>query len=127
METCRMHRIVLAGDLNHHGTLFAGQMSRWLVESCLIQAIKLYGRADNLVCVNIQGLTFKHPIDNGEVVEIETFVRTVGRTSLTIGAHVHTGSRGEGAAAILETAITFVTLDDDGRPMPHGISLEGRG
>lgn len=108
-------RIVLGSDLNHHGTLFAGQMARWVVEACLVHAVKLYGRAGNLVCVNIQKLTFKHPVENGEVIDIETFVERLGSTSLTIGARVNT------AHPILETAITFVTLDKQGRPTPHNL------
>jgi acyl-CoA hydrolase len=50
-------RIVLGSDLNHHNTLFAGQMAKWVVEACLIHAAKLYGKAENIVCVNIQQLT----------------------------------------------------------------------
>jgi len=111
-------RIVLGSDLNHHGTLFAGQMAKWVVEACLVHAVKLYGRAENIVCVKIQGLTFKHPVDNGEVIDIETFVERLGTTSLTIGARVST------ADPILETAITFVTLDSKGRPAPHNLGPE---
>jgi len=120
----RACRIVLGRDLNHHGTLFAGQMAKWLVEACLIKAVKLTGKAENLVCVNINDLTFKHPVSKGQVVEIETFVKRVGRTSLTIGAFVYTDSCG--TAPILETAITFVILDTKGRPKPHHLSLENQ-
>lgn len=113
-------RIVLGSDLNHHGTLFAGQMAKWVVEACLVHAAKLYGRAENLVCVNVEKLTFKHPVDNGEVIDMETYVSRLGTTSLTIGARVYT------THSILETAITFVTLDGHGRPTPHNLGNEGK-
>jgi acyl-CoA hydrolase len=95
-------------------------MARWLVETCLVEAVRLNGRADNLVCVNIQDLTFKHPVDNGEVVAIETSVKKLGRTSPNIGAYVYTGSCG--TRSILETAITFVTIDLKGEPMLHHLN-----
>ncbi len=106
-------RIVLGSDLNHHGTLFAGQMAKWVVEACLIHATKLCGKADDLVCVNIQNLTFKYPVQKGEVIDIESSVERLGTTSLTIGARVSTSK------TVLETAITFVTLNKDGRPVAH--------
>ncbi len=111
-------RIVLGGDLNHHGTLFAGQMAKWVVEACLVHAVKLCGQAENLVCVNIQKLTFKHPVQKGAVIDIETFVERLGTTSLTIGARVYT------FVPILETAITFVTLNEKGSPTPHELGCD---
>jgi acyl-CoA hydrolase len=118
----RGFRIVLSKDLNHHGTLFAGQMALWIVETCLIKAVKLTGRANNLVCVNIKDLTFKHPVNKGEIVDIEPFVKAIGKTSLTIGAFVFVDSFGD--QPILETAITFVVVDKKGNPEPHHISIE---
>ena len=113
-------RIVLGSDLNHHGTLFAGQMAKWVVEACLVHATKLYGRAENLVCVNVEKFTFKHPVDIGEVIDIKTSVSRFGTTSLTIGAQVST------TYSILETAITFVTLDGHGRPTPHHLGNKSK-
>ncbi|MBI5441172.1 MAG: hypothetical protein HY900_08170 [Deltaproteobacteria bacterium] len=97
-------RIVLGSDLNHHGTLFAGQMAKWVVEACLIEVVRLHGRADDLVCVNIQELTFQRSVANGVIVTIDTFVERLGETSLTIGARAFGGSS---SALVLETAITF--------------------
>jgi len=85
--TCHM---VLYGDLNHHGTLFAGQMTRWMVEACLIEAGKFVGSADDLVCVSIGDFTFKKPVQKGEIVEISTRVSHTGRTSLTVVGQVVT-------------------------------------
>jgi acyl-CoA hydrolase len=121
----RTSRIVLGSDLNHHGTLFAGQMAKWVVEACLIEAAKATGHADNLVCVNIDGLTFTHPVNKGDVVDIDTHVQKVGRTSLSVAGRVFTAARGE--EAILTTAVTFVTLDGSGKPVAHKISAAAHG
>jgi acyl-CoA hydrolase len=93
-------------------------MAKWVVEACLIHAVKLSSRAENLVCVNIEKLTFKHPVQKGEVIDIETFVGHMGTTSLTIGARVYT------SIPILETVITFVTLNEEGRPTPHELGSD---
>ena len=43
-ESKLMH-LVRSEDLNHHGTLFAGQMAKWLVEAGVITASRLCGKA----------------------------------------------------------------------------------
>jgi len=99
-------------------------MAKWVVEACLIEAVKRCGQADNLVCVNIQNLTFKRPVNKGDVVDIETDLARVGTTSLTIGGRVYSDSGG--TESLLETGLTFVTLNEQGRPTPHGLCSKSR-
>ncbi|MHC1604718.1 MAG: acyl-CoA thioesterase [Candidatus Methanofastidiosia archaeon] len=117
-----MSRLVKASDLNHHGTLFAGQMAKWIVEACFVETAKLNKRTDNLVCVKIHGLEFKKPIENGDIVDMEAEVVHEGKTSLTVLGRVYV-SRHE-KNHILETLVTFVTLGEDGKPAPHNIKIE---
>jgi acyl-CoA hydrolase len=122
MEFTWVSRLVRAADLNHHGTLFAGETAKWMVEACFIAAAKKNKRTDNAVCVNIQGLQFKRPIQNGDVIDIESFAAHVGTTSITVVGRIHCSRYGD--QTILETAVTFVTVDEKGRPTPHNISME---
>lgn len=122
MEFTWVSRLIRVADLNHHGTLFAGETAKWMVEACFIAAAKKNKRTDNVVCVNIQGLQFKRPIENGDVVDIESFVAHVGTTSITVVGRIHC-TRYEDQS-ILETAVTFVTVDDKGKPTPHHIAME---
>jgi acyl-CoA hydrolase len=49
-ETVTWH-VIRPEDLNHHGTLFAGKMSMWVVEAGLIAASRLVSRPEDIVCV----------------------------------------------------------------------------
>ena len=40
--------LVRPEDLNHHGTLFAGQTAKWLVEAGVIAAARLTGKAEDV-------------------------------------------------------------------------------
>ncbi len=122
METTHVSRLVTSKDLNHHGTLFAGQTAMWMVEACFVAAAKLNKRTDNIVCVSIDGFIFKRPVRNGDVIDIETFPVYTGRSSITIVGKIYCESCGK--ESILNTAVTFVTLGEDGKPSPHGIVIE---
>ena len=122
MEKTHVSRLVRLANLNHHGTLFAGETAQWMVEACFVAAAKKNGRADNVVCINVQGLQFRKPVESGDIVDIESFVAYAGSTSLTVVGRILT-PRYPGEC-ILETAVTFVTLGKDGAPAPHGIVVE---
>ncbi len=122
MCVTKISRLVRVANLNHHGTLFAGETAKWVVEACFIAAAKENKKSDNVVCVNIQGLQFKKPVENGAIVDIESFVAYAGRTSITVVGRMYCKKYGK--QNILETALTFVTLGEDGKPEPHNIKME---
>ena len=62
MEFYDTHRLVKSEDLNHHGTLFAGRMTEWFVESCFITVANEYGHPENLVCLKVHEVKFTKPI-----------------------------------------------------------------
>lgn len=119
MEKTHISRLVRASDLNHHGTLFAGQTAKWMVEACFVAAAKTNKNTENIVCVNIEGLQFKRPVQNGDIIDIITFPAYAGKSSLTVVGQVFTHNYGD--ECILDTAVTFVILDKGGSPAPHGI------
>lgn len=118
-ETITSH-LIRPEDLNHHGTLFAGQMAQWLLEACLIAASRLLGRPEDVVCVQLHSMIFKKPAHNGEILEIKTRIAFVGATSITVHGRVFT-SKDE--APLLSGMATFVTVDKQGRPYQHGLKL----
>ena len=71
LESVVLH-LIRPEDLNHHGSLFAGQMAKWLVEAGLITASRLVGKPEDVVCVQVNGLTFKKPLNNGDLIEIKS-------------------------------------------------------
>ena len=122
MQKTSVSRLVTSKDLNHHGTLFAGQTAMWMIEACFVSAAKTNKRTDNIVCVNIESFKFKKPVKNGNVIDIVTFPVYAGRSSLTIVGKIYCDDCG--TDNILETAVTFVMLDENGKSFPHGIVIE---
>ncbi len=119
MESTLLH-LVRPEDLNHHGTLFAGQMAKWLVEAGLITASRLCGKAEDVVCVQVNGMTFKKPINNGDIIEIKSRIAHLGSTSITILSEVF---RKQDAVPMVSNMATFVTVDKENRPYKHGFKL----
>ena len=109
--------LVKGEDLNHHGTLFAGRAAEWFVEAGFFAAAA-YVPTKNIVLVKISSMTFSRPVKPGDVLCLESEIVRAGRTSLE--AHIE-GSAG--GVISLEGSITFVSVDEAGKPMPHGIVI----
>ena len=112
--------LIMPIDLNHHGTMFAGQMAKWLVEAGLIMASKLTGKPGDIVCVHLNGMTFKKPVNNGDLIEIKSRVAYLGSTSIPVYSQVF---RKQDTAPLVTNMATFVTVDKEGRPYKHGLEL----
>ncbi len=114
--------LVRPEDLNHHGTAFAGQLSKWLVEAGVIAAARLTGKPEDIVCVQVNEMTFKKPVNNGDIVEIKSRVAYLGSSSITIYSQVY---RRQDAAPLLSNMATFVNVDKQNKPYAHGLKLTG--
>ncbi len=114
------YRLVKGEDLNHHGTLFAGRSAEWFVESAFISAAHVVP-PENIVCVNIHGMHFSRPVEKGDVIRFTSRLVLTGRTRLV----VHTTlSRQDDNPPVVEGFISFVNVDDTGKPVPHGVTVE---
>ncbi|HIP88162.1 MAG TPA: hypothetical protein EYH27_06990, partial [Anaerolineales bacterium] len=114
--------LVRSSDLNHHGTLFAGRMSEWVVEAAFIGAQRALGiDPSRLVCLKIHGLAFTRGAVSGDTVELRARPAHVGRSSITVYVEAFIPRYGE--RALLDGFVTFVCVDD-GRSTPHGVVVE---
>jgi acyl-CoA hydrolase len=120
IKSCEIHHVVMSADLNHHGTLFAGQGAKWFVEAGFIAAAALTA-PENIVCVNIHGMKFKKPVAAGTIINYVSKVILAGKTRLV--SYVK-AIKSKNAELIVDGFITFVNVDRDGHPSPHGIILE---
>jgi acyl-CoA hydrolase len=118
-ETVIFH-LVRPEDLQHHGTLFAGRMAEWFVETCFIAACRLVGRPEDVVCVQVHGMNCRKAATNGDIVEIKARVAFLGTTSITVSGKAFVNE--DKAPAVLGMA-TFVTVDKDNQPYAHGLVL----
>jgi acyl-CoA hydrolase len=119
LELVILH-LVRPQDLNHHGTLFAGQMAKWILEAGVITASRLCGRPEDVVCVQLNGMTFKKPINDGDLIEIKTKIAYLGSTSITVCNQVF---RKQDIAPVVTSMATFVTVDKENKPYKHGFKL----
>jgi len=120
MRPITLRHFVMGQDLNHHGTLYAGRCVEWMVEAGLIAACDATRRAD-VVCVHINDLYFRAPVPKGDQVEYTTTVCHVGRSSLVTHVRVENAITGD---FVVDGFFTYVNVDEFGRPLPHGLTLE---
>lgn len=114
-------RLVKSEDLNHHGTLFAGRTAEWFVESSFIAAASTLGDPKNIVCLNIHGLLFKHPVNKGEIVKFTSKIVHLGKTSIVVYTKMETELS---KVTPVDGFITFISVDDEGMKKPHGLVLD---
>jgi acyl-CoA hydrolase len=116
--------LVKSIDLNHHGTLFAGRMAEWLVETGFMAARAALGCSpDSLVCVHLHGMDFRRSVGKGATLILEGAAAHVGRTSITV--HVTASVLESGGDRVIGTEgfATFVHVAE-GQAVPHGLDVE---
>ena len=106
-------------DLNANGTLFGGSLLRWIDEEATIYAIVQLGNP-RVVTKFISEIDFVASARQGDLVEMGLRATAFGRTSVTMRAHVR--NMVTRAAILTIEKIVFVSLDDAGRPVPHGFT-----
>lgn len=111
-RSIQTHRVFPA-DLNHHGTLFGGNLMSYIDDTSSI-AITRHCRR-HCVTASTDSLDFLHPIYVDHSVCIEAYVSGVGTRSMevfnkVIGENLLTGERYLAATSFM----TFVAFDPDG-------------
>lgn len=104
-------------DLNANGTLFGGSLLRWIDEEAAIYAILQLGNY-RVVTKLISEINFESSALQGDLVEMGLAATHFGRTSLTMRAVVRNMITRKRILTIEK--IVFVSLGDDGAPVPHG-------
>lgn len=121
MKYYDIYKLVKSEDLNHHGTLFAGRMSEWFVESCFIAAANEYKRPENLVCLKLHELRFTTPIKKGAIINIKSKIVKTGNTSILVYGKV---TKNDSDKILVEGFLTFVCVDENGKKIPHKLVVE---
>lgn len=121
LVTITSHRLVKSEDLNHHGTLFAGRASEWIIESGFI-CVASQLPPNNIVCYKVDGLNFFHPIRLGTVLRIDASIVYAGSTSLMVNVRVT--STKDPNRVICEAFMIFVHVNEDTQPTPHGLKVD---
>jgi len=108
--------IVLPGDTNAHDTLFGGLLMKHIDETAAISA-RRHCRG-SVVTASNDGVHFHRPIQRNDIVRLESYVCSVGRTSMEIFVKILTENftREEVCDVAAISFLTFVGLDPNGKP-----------
>jgi len=104
-------------DLNPNGTLFGGNLLRWIDEEAAIYAVLQLGTRQ-LVTKFISEIDFEASAQQGDLLEMGVEFTNFGRTSLTLRVEVRNMITRRTILTI--DRLVFVAVGDDGRPTPHG-------
>ena len=120
-KTCRDSVVIKTSrvfplDTNNHNTLFGGRLMSYIDDVASISAAK-HSRCE-VVTASTDSVDFLVPISQSDSVNLESYVSSVGRSSMevfvkVIAEDLRTGERKLAATSFL----TFVALDDEGKPM----------
>ena len=79
------HRLVLPADANHHGTIYAGSLLRYALESGYATACRAAGPEGNLMLRRVLSLECRRSVPVGSLVEIRGGVLQAKRGYLVAG------------------------------------------
>lgn len=116
------HRLVLPGDTNHYGTLYAGSLLRMALEAAYATAFRLVGTDAKLVLRRVLSIECIRPVPSGTVVEIRGRVLHLRKAYLVVGL---LGTPfGTNPNPWMDGLMGFVPIDDEGRPVPFPDDME---
>ena len=112
-------KLIKPGDLNANNTLFGGQLLKWIDEEAGIYAMsKLNSR--RMVTKYISEIDFVSSARQADTIEIGLEYLAIGRTSITFRCVVRNLITKK--VIIKLDKIVFVNVDENERPLPHGVT-----
>jgi acyl-CoA thioesterase YciA len=118
MELVTQH-LVQPGYLNYHGNLFGGAMLSWLDEGVAMYAMGKI-QFTNIVTASMRDVKFKSPGKLGDIIQIYAKVDKIGKASIDVKAiAISNNPEKKSINEIIDCIITYVCLDEKGRPFPY--------
>lgn len=107
--------VLLPKDTNGNGTIFGGVILSHIDLAGAVEAKK--HTHHRVVTVSMNEVVFKQPVLVGELVSFYTSTIRIGRTSVTVHVEVES-NRGNQRVPVTQADLTYVAIDDTGRPVP---------
>lgn len=110
--------LMMPRDTNASGTIFGGVILSYIDQAGAEEAISRGAR--RVVTVAMNQVVFHEPVLVGDLVSFYTECIRLGRTSVTVKVCVRSARRfdREQIVDVTEAEITYVNVDDQGRPIP---------
>lgn len=110
-------KLVLPPDTNHMGTIFGGTVLSYIDEIAAISAMKHCRNA--VVTASIDTVNFLSSAVVGNILTLEAFVISTGRTSMEVFVKVECENLVQAEKVLTTTSIlTMVAIDSNGSPTP---------
>ena len=110
--------IPMPSDTNANGDIFGGWvMAQVDMAGAVLPARKVGGR---MATVAVNEFIFKQPVRVGDILSFFAGVTRIGNTSITVKVEVFAERFGRtgGYVKVTEASITYVAIDETGRPRP---------
>ena len=109
--------VAMPADTNANGDIFGGWvLSQMDIAGGIVASKRAKGR---VATVALEAMTFHKPIKVGDIVSCYGEVTRVGNTSVAVKVVTEVERRVSGDSILVtEGTLTYVALDDDGRPRP---------
>lgn len=117
MEIATRH-FVRPEHMNHHQTLYAGYISEWVTEAAMIGVTGLLKSTENVVLAAVKEISVTKEVVSGVILELWQETKRIGTTSVEIQVTGRNFLTGE---VYLTGSAVFVTVDEQGRKIPHGL------
>ena len=108
------YNFVRPEHLNHHGSLFGGQLLLWVDEFAWMAAAKDFP-GYSFVTRAMDKIEFKNPVRSGSILRFHAEVSSKGTSSVTYLVQVYEDAKICGKEILtFSTSVTFVSIDDNG-------------
>jgi acyl-CoA hydrolase len=114
-DTTKSVELVFPGDTDHRGLLFGGRALALMEKAAFIKASR-HSRS-LVVMASLKEINFKHSIHVGEMVELNTRITSVGRSSMRVEVQLWAEDLTNGDRKMATKGqFVMVALGQDGRP-----------
>jgi acyl-CoA thioesterase YciA len=113
-----LREFTMPADVNHNGDIFGGWvMARIDLAGAVLPRRLSRGR---VATVAVNQIVFEHPLHVGDLISFYADVTRIGNTSVTVAVDVYAErlQEAECVVKVTEAVLTYVAIDEDGRPRP---------
>ena len=112
-----LNTLMMPEHANHYGNVHGGIIMKLADEAAAIAAMRHAQK--RAVTVAMDSMTFRQPIQIGDLVTCTAYVTYVSKSSMEVSVEVHAENPISGLLTHTNSAyLVFVALSDEGRPAP---------
>ncbi len=109
--------LMMPRDTNAHGTIFGGIILSYIDQAGAIATY--HAGCRQVVTVAMDKVEFHAPVNVGDLVSFYAEILKVGTSSITVLVRVLSqGRKTMEEVLVTEAQVTYVNIDDTGRPVP---------